>query len=222
MPRRGTTLIEMLLVVLLTSMIMGTLATLYSYAMGRAAHSAARYTALEQANTLADAIETTVQQAVSCSIVTSGSFSGLKCIMPIQGVDRNGDGYIDRYSPTGVSRRGAEKFGYGKRVWFYTSNSTGAFTASGTVYWRAERSDDAVPTASDADKSFAYYFNTTTPRFSLVSSVAFSVDASTQLVTCTVNASSRINTERAATGSANELTESATVVKSIYWRNWRK
>jgi type II secretory pathway pseudopilin PulG len=222
MRNRGSSLIEMLLVVMLTSVLLATLATLYGFSMGRAARSAARYAALDQANTLADKIEATVQQAVSCSIVTSGGFSGLKCTMPATGQDRDGDGYVDRYSPTGVSRRGSEKYGTGKRVWFYPSNSTGSFTALGTIIWRAERADDSLPTSSDGDKTFAYYFDGTTARYNLVSSATFSVDSTNSTATCVITASSQLRSERVGSAADGAGAETVVVTKTMSWRNWRK
>jgi hypothetical protein len=151
--RRGTTIIEMLLVVGLTAMVIGTLTLLYGFTFSRIAHSTAGFAATDQARKALDEIAGTAAEAIECTVEVSGTNKALKCTMPTSGTDVDGDGYLDVYIPSTVSRRGLGKYTPGKRIWYYLSNSTGAFTTSGTILWRAQRTDDGTPTGSDADKN---------------------------------------------------------------------
>ena len=134
----------------------GVLTVLYGYAMERLAHATADFFATDDAFLASNAISGTVKEAYSCSAVTVNSVTALKCIMPTAGTDKDGDGWLDSFSLSTVSRRGLEQVVPGKRRWFYLANSTGTLGNAGTILWRAERSDDANPTGTDTDHKFTY------------------------------------------------------------------
>jgi hypothetical protein len=220
MVRRGTTIIEMLLVVGLTAMVLGTLALLYAFTFGRVAHATASFAATDQARRSLDQIAKTASQAISCSVVTSGSVSALKCMMPASGTDTDGDGYLDEYVPSSVSRRGVAKYTPGKRIWFYLSNSDGAFGSSGTILWRAQRSDDCNPASSDADKNWAYYYGSTQQRFGLITSLTPAVDTTAKTTTVTAYATSLIRSDSEAGAEAGSRgTYGVSYTRTVLWRS---
>ncbi len=223
MRKRGFTLVEMVLVTALTAMIVGALCSLYAFSTNRAAHAYANYGSLMQARDLMDEIESVVQWSQTVSLVSSGSTTGIRCTMPVNGTDKDGDGYADTYTLTTVNRRGLPKWGTGNRIWFYRSDSTGDFTHSGSVPWRAQRSDGSMPTTSDVDSKFAYYYTSGQSRYSLINGLSFVVDSTAHTVDVTVTTNDLVRREAssAAASDAN-LSYSLTFTRKIYWRNWRK
>lgn len=219
---RGTTLVEMALALSLTAMVLGVLAVLYGFSMERLAHATADFGASNDAFMAADAIGNTVRNAYSCTTVTSNGKTGLKCTMPANGTDRDNDGHLDTYTISSVSRRGLEKVTLGNRVWYYLSDSTGAFGNSGTILWKAERSDDLNPTASDVDKKFTYS-STTKLKYPLITGLSFAVDSTAQTVTFTINSGSLIRADRTPGATeSNDNLYAYTEARTAYWRNWRK
>lgn len=217
----GFTLIEMSLVLTLTALILGVLTVLYGYTLERLAHATADFAASDDAFLASNDIGTTVKNAYSCSTVTLSGITGLKCTMPASGADKDNDGYLDSWTLAAVSRRGYEKVSPGKRVWFYLGNSTGAFGTTGTILWKAERTDDLNPTASDAIRAYAY-FSGTRLRYPLMSSLSFTVNASAQTVAYTVVAGSLIRAERTPGSESTNQSYTHTETRTVYWRNWRK
>src|SRR5689334_2597211 len=111
----------------LTALIIAVLTVLYGYTLERLAYATANFAASDDAFLASNDIGTIVKNAYSCSTVTSNRVTGLKCIMPASGADKDNDGHLDSWTSASVPRRGYEKVTLGKRVWFYLSNSTGAF-----------------------------------------------------------------------------------------------
>jgi hypothetical protein len=189
--------------------------------MERLAHATADFSSSDDAFLSANDIGTVVRNAYTCTTVTSGGVTGLKCTMPSGGSDKDNDGHLDSWTLTSVSRRGYEKSTLGKRVWFYLGGSTGAFGTSGSILWKAERSDDLNPTSSDAITKYAY-LTSTRLRYPLISSLSFTVNSSAQTVAFTVVAGSLIRAERTPGSEASNMSYSHTEARTVYWRNWRK
>jgi Tfp pilus assembly protein PilV len=221
-PTRGFTLVELTLVALLTSLVVGAVAGLYVFSAQRTAHAVADETILGQTTTVLQQLEKTISQANTCSAVAVGTGTALKCIMPANGTDHNGDGYMDSFTPVSASRRCTEHWGQGQRVWFYMSDSTGNPTASGTYVWRAKRNDDTTPTSSDADPTWTFYYggNARTP---LITGFSFTVNSSAQTVAITLTANELARAQRSSSASSDSSqSRSMTVTRTIYWRNWRQ
>lgn len=219
---RGTTLVEMSLALSLTALVLGVLAVLYGFSMERLAHATASFGASNDAFLAADSIGTTVRNAYSCTTVTLNGKTGLKCTMPANGTDRDNDGRLDTYTIASVSRRGLEKVTLGNRVWYYLSDSTGAFGNSGSILWRAERSDDLNPTASNVDSKFTYS-SSTKLKYPLITGLTFAVDSTAQTVTFTITSGALTRAERTPGASdANNEKYTYTETRTAYWRNWRK
>ncbi|MCH8274197.1 MAG: type II secretion system protein [Armatimonadetes bacterium] len=226
--RRGMTLVELIVATGLTAVIVGTLAAFYALVTIRSAHSAAKVSVVMQAQSLADEIARTIEQSVECDLVSQGGgIKALKCIMPAQGTDTDGDGRLDTFWPQSVSAGGNEKFGEGKRVWFYMADSSAAFKIPGPILWRAERNDDVEPTPLDVDKEWSYYYDSGRPKWHLVESVEFDI-VGDQLATFTINLSSLTRADKSAIGvPADAAAPGAdryllTLTRTVFWRNWRK
>ena len=209
----------MALVLTLTAMVLGVMATLYGFAMSRLAHATATFATTSDAVWAADVIEATVRDSSSCSIVSVSGRSCLKCVLPLTETDRDSDGFADRYNPLGVTRRGWEKWGNsGKRIWFYQGSEAGTPSSTGTILFRAKRSDDTTPSGSDIDNEFTYATDARLRR-PLISNFTASVNSSNRTVTFTISTSSLTRDERShgTESSNNYYTHSET--RTVAWRN---
>lgn len=225
MNRKGFTLVELMIACTVMAVMMGVVASMYAFTAYRAAHSIAKSNVISETQDLSNEIDKVVTSAVRCEIVTSGTQNALKCTMPKDSTDTNSDGMVDTFKPYAISRRGIEKYGEGKRVWFYFADSLGAFGSTGKIVYRAERTDDANPTGADTKAAFTYYPGTSKQRWHLIDSMSFTIDAPTKTVISTIQANSlaRLDsrTDNAMTTDA-AISRVATVTKTSYWRNYRK
>src|SRR6185503_10292370 len=106
------------------SIVLGVTISLYVFSMTRLAQGTSRFATEDQARKLLDEIEAVVRDSISVSVVTSGSNQGIKCVLAQQSkksatvlsTDSKVSGSAD---PIGVTKRGYDKHGSGKRVWFY-------------------------------------------------------------------------------------------------------
>lgn len=219
MRKRGATLVEIVLTMTLTAMLLGTITLLYGFTMARLAHATANYATVNDSSTVADKIKRTVQESAGCTSELNDGDEGLKCVMPLLGTDRDNDGKLDKYQLKSVTRRGMERLGRGKRVWYYLSDSTGNFGATGTQLYRAERSDDLNPTAADVDWSF-FEVNETKQRYGTISDFDFTVSASAQLVTFSLGSTALNRSDRlVSTLSSTSEGYSLSTINKAYWRH---
>ena len=221
MRRRGFTLIEISLVMALTATILGAVAALYSFTTARAGVAVASAASQAQAIVAVDEIAKIVDISNICSITTIGTNSVLTCILPANVVDFDGDGYPEYAKPSSANRRGFEKWGQGLHIYFYMSDTSGNPAITGTILWRAKRSDWATPTSTDADSKWALYAGTSA-RYPLITSATFSVSGVNHSVTVTIQASALRRADRsAAAGDSASLQSSISLSRTVYWRNWR-
>lgn len=215
--QRGSTLIELLLVAALQVIVIGAVATLYLFMVQQCGQATAAVGPTMQANAAMDAIEKTIRESMVCAVKTQSGVSGLQCTLPANSVDTDGDGTDDQWLPDKFGGNGKPTYSKGTRVWFYRGDSTGAFGTTGTILWRATRTDDGNPTASDADKSWALYYNGNS-RYSLVDSVAFSIGSySTVAVTIAASASAR-KPDASGTTATNQDKQAISLAQTIPWR----
>lgn len=203
----------------LTAMVLGVMATLYGFAMSRLGHATATFVTTSDAVWAADVVEATIRDSHTCSMVSVSGKPTLKCTLPVAETDRDNDGFADRYTPVGVTRRGWEKWGStGKRIWFYQASDSGTPGTSGTYLFRAQRSDDTTPSTSDIDREFTFDHGTKVRR-PLISGFSATVNASNRTVTFTISTSSLTRDERShGTESTNNYyTHSET--RTVAWRN---
>ena len=226
MDKRGFSLVELLIVVTLSALVLGVTVSLYGFSMTRLAQNGSRYATEDQARKLLDEMESVVRDSTNVSIVTSGTNTGLKCTLAQQSFrsatsTSTGSKVTASADPIGVTKRGFDKHGTGKRIWFYMAASPGAFGTSGTNYYRAERNDDSNPTATDVVTNFTTYSGSTSQRFPLVTSMAYTLDSTNKTVSLTVTARSLWRDER--TGSTGDKqSQTFTETRTIGWRHWFK
>jgi hypothetical protein len=225
--RRGFTMVEMTLTAALTSIIIGVLASLYGFAVTRGAQTTSSFQVANQLSNILKSIEHTVWNAGDCvSISLSNGRTALKCLMPEEGVDRDADGWEEYFLATSVGAAGMEKFGEGKRVWYYLADATGNINNSGLFLWRAVRDDDNMPTTANIDQRWSNYYG---GRFQHNLLEQFTVNVpgygSTNWgsASITIRASSYSSDEkRATTGVTSSALQRVTLSRTIYWRNWKK
>jgi type II secretory pathway pseudopilin PulG len=217
--RRGFTLVEMMFVSVMAVIVLGCVATIYSYTMSRTMRNVNQTAAIMQAEGLLDEIQSYTQQAMSCTTVTAGSNTGLKCIMPSTGTDKDGDGVIDDYTPSGVNKRQIAVYTRGKRLWFYMS-SDGNLANVGTNVYAAQRADDSNATSDDLLHSF-YQQPGSINKWGLIDKLTFVV-TSGKYVDVTVRASTLARKDQALGGTvtADRDSYSVTLTRRITWRNW--
>ena len=219
----GFTLVELLIVIGVSAIVLGGLGTLYAYTASQLGDATAELAATDQATRALGEIEWSVQNAVLCETKTLNGVTALRCKMPAVEIDLNGDGIADSYAPNSLDKKGLEKYGLGKRVWYYPSDSTGTFGAVGTTLWRAVVAGDGNPASADRDLLWTFlYGRITSPRFPLVSAFSVTVDAANRLVTVNLASESADYAERrpAATDSVARKRD-LRIVSQVCWRNWR-
>jgi len=209
-------MIELVVTVALTVIVLTAVSGSFVFASVRLSDAYTKSVLNDQMNGIADRMEATIRNAVTCSVSDGGST--LVCSMPVDGVDSDGDGYKDTYYPDSTDSGGDGVYSVGDQVWFYQADITGTYDSGSGYVWRAERASGGTAAAGDIDRSFAYYDNRIL-RYPLVNSVAFTVNATTQTVTFTITGSTRIGAETSAgvTDPSNGRTISLT--RTIEWRN---
>lgn len=221
--KKGFTLVELLVVIGVASIVLGALGTLYCYVMAQIGDATAEMTATDQATTAFRDMEATVRDAVLCEARTLNGVVALRCKMPNEEVDLNGDGIAESYAPSSIDKLGLEKYALGKRVWYYLSNSTGTFGSPGSILWRAVVAGDANPGAADRDLAWTFrYGQTNAPRFPLVTTFSVAVNATNRVVTLDLAAESADYADRkASTNDALSRRRGIRLTSGVFWRNWR-
>ncbi len=222
----GMTLIELVLATALSALIIGAVASLYAFVVIRSGGSGAHSALLLQSRRVLQDITDTVRNSVNCQVVTAGGNTGLKCILPVRAVDLDGDGVADRYDPNIVTGFGIPRYGTtGARVWFYRASASGNFTSPGNILYRAVRFDDALPTGTDVDKKWTYYYSTGPSQTNLIDTLTFTVDSTQRLTTITLTASVLTREERSAQGepvSSAYDRYTLTLTEKAFWRHWKQ
>lgn len=219
MRRRGTTLVELTLGMVMVVVLTFATTSLYSYSTRRVAAEGADSGVQIQANQCATEIAKMVSQAKVCSVVTKGQARALVCEMPATGTDEDADGILDHFVPDGSSR-GKEVFNTGFYVWFYMSNDSGEWGQPGTKLWRAVVYSANPPLAGDVDQKWNTYYGSGY-RWNLIDRLDFTCDALKQLTNYTITASSLNRADRSLKTDPNGQGATLTLSWSVYWRNFR-
>lgn len=222
MRNRAFTLAEVLIAAVLGLAVFGLSAVMYGFAVTRTSQSMASAAVLTQADQLTNSMVRTVRDSIRVDSITYALKSGLKCTLPLDGVDTDGDGQLDSFLPYRVNGLGPV-YRPGKRVWFYFSDKSGDFTHDGPYLFRAVRQDDGYPTPLDIDKNWSFYYGrTSTLNYGLVDSILWSVDPANLVVTFTVDLSKQLRSEaRAGAGSDGSTARKLRLSIQACWRNWR-
>lgn len=225
MARRGFSLIELMLVITLTALTIGVTVSLYGYSVNRLSQATARYASVDQVRKLQDEIASVIRDSVAATVVNTANGPALRCTLAFEskkGTTSTGGAtnkVADTAEPIAVTRRGYEKHGSGKRIWFYLADGNGTFGSIGTHAWRAERTDDSTPTPGDLVTSWRNHPGTSNPRFDLITSVGFVVNSTLRTVAVTVAGRSLWRDER--TGSTSDKASQAfSETRTTGWRNW--
>lgn len=211
-------MIELTITVSLTALVVGVVASLYSFVSVRLCDAYTQSLVIDQVNDVADKIEATIRNADSCRTLDAGAI--LSCSMPKNGVDSDGDGHYDAYYPDKVDAKGEGQYTVGRYYWFFQAGSDGAYQGATTGYiWRADSDSAAKPAKSDVDTDFIYYPGPAKKiRNNLVHMVQFAVDDATKTVTYTVTGGSRMGSENTDTSDLN-ASRVVSVTRTVAWRN---
>lgn len=227
MAKRAFTLIELLLAVALTGMVLGVTVATYAFTVTRLAQTTARFTSTDQVRKVLDEVEDVVRDSVSVTVVSTAQNPGLKCILAADS-KKAADAAASRLlasdrlaNPIAVSKRGFERHGSGKRVWFYMGDASGNFGTAGSYLWRAERNDDSNPTAADRVLGWSNYYASGGSRFPVLAGFTFSLDAVNRNVSMTAIGRSLWRDERTGTGSDGD-SQTFTESRTVSWRHWFK
>lgn len=217
--RRGATLMEMLIAMVLLVVLIGATTALYGFTVSRTVADTANASVVTQATSLAAELEKIISQSTVCDLQTSGGNTALRCQISNTGTDTDGDGLIDSFTPTSVSSAGLEVFTTGKYVWFYRSSAAGSWGTSGQYVWRATPSSSSAPAAANLDTKWSLYYGGS-PKWNLIDGLTFSVDAINRTTTFTISASALNRAERTA-ASGESLASRITITRTVFWSNAR-
>lgn len=220
MVKKGFTLIELLLATSITAMVVGSVASVYLFAATRGSHTMATGETVNQAQKLARTIDGLIANSTKASVIVSGSSKGLKCVMPANATDVDGDGVFDTYKPSKFSGPNA-RWGAGTRVWVYTADSTGDFLRPGSILWISKRADDLYPTTSDKLGATTYYSNTASLLNNLIDSATWTANAD-GTITYTIAFSSLSRADRRsplAAGVDKAVSRTAAISRTVMPRN---
>jgi hypothetical protein len=220
--RRATTLVEALVAISMVAVLFLGAATLFGFVFQRASRDTTETAVYSQACQLSDELTKFISQAKSCDLQVNGTVTGLRCIMPANGVDTDQDGLADEFTPSSYDPvTETETFTTGKYVWFYMSSSAGTWGAVGTFLWRASPATSANPALADLNTNWAKYYGGS-GRWNFIDSVTYTLDAAHQKVTYTISASSYNRAERSAAGEASTSDNTkTTITRTVFWRSYR-
>ena len=180
--RRGATLIEMTLAMVLTALIVGSATTLYSFIAIRTADAVSRFSTLQSCTTLASAMRTATMTAVKVESRFLGGNQALVCKIPKVGVDVDQDGVQDYPQANRTDKLLREVYQREQRLWFYSANATGTPGTTGNFWFLAIRTDNSNPVFADINRDWSFW-RSGVPKVSIPGTVTFSVIASERLAT---------------------------------------
>ena len=219
--RRGVTLAELLVTMSIMVVAISTTVLLYSFVVIRSGDTVTQYNTFQQTNDLMKEISITASNAISCSNVTIGSVTALKCVMPTAGVDRDNNGINEIYYSSGVYKTLKEYYTPGKRIWFIPSTKPFSLGTSGKFWYKATRTDDSNMAADNVDAKWSYV-NGTTPRIYIPGTVTISQNSTnlTTWVTITLDPTINPNSQVAGySGNLGNKLASLTLTRRFYWRS---
>lgn len=214
----------------LSVLVIGGAASLYAFAMRRAAQDAQKAAVIAQVQTIADDISQTVRQAVHCDTFTitasSAPFNGsvaLRCAMPEFWTDTNADSVPDSYTASWVGGEGSEAYIPSRWTWYiflssgYQGGAGQRMLRTTTTSPRQEDLSPGTPSAWDPEFTFQ---GSGRWRFDRIADFVPSIDSQTRTVGFTLNAQSLAGTVGApAQAGENGLASAFTLSRSVSWRN---
>ena len=216
--RRGVTLIEVTLTLALTALVIGVATTLYAFIASRTADSVNRFSTLQSCAFLTKEIGSAVSNSISVTTKSLGTVTALVCEVPADGMDRDHDGTMEYYNPSGTDRLRREAYTSGKRIWFYSADQTGTPGTTGFYWFKAVRNDTATPTISDVDTQWSFW-NTTVPKVFVPGSVVFTPVSSLRLARVRILTSKDVSGADAGLTRSNRETE-LDLNQRFFWRSY--
>lgn len=214
--RRGFTIVELMLVSVVSAALVVVTTTLYAFIATRTSDAISQYNSLYQSEQLLSAIDNVASNAIECKLQTISASNTICCTLPADGDDFDGDGVLDSVQPSRIGKMMKGEYDEGKRVWFYSADATGRVGSSGNYWFRATRDDDS--TISDADIDRKWSFVNSIPRIFIAGTVTFSQSAFMSTV--------RVNLDGSQTPRESEtaLTKQRTgvtmrIARNMYWKS---
>jgi hypothetical protein len=193
---------------------------LYSFVAIRSGDAVTQYNTFQQTKNLMKSFDEAASNAISCTNVTIGSVTALKCTMPNAGIDRDNSGIFDTYYPAGVYKTLRESYLPGKRIWFIPSTSPFSLGSAGKFWFRGTRTDDSNLAADNIDNRWSYV-NGTTPRIYIPGTVSFSQVPASLATNITITLDPTIKTNAAVAGFSGNLRNpipAVTLSRKFFWR----
>jgi type II secretory pathway pseudopilin PulG len=219
--QRGATLIEMMFTMSLMVAVIGSTVTLYAFVAIRTGDSVTKYNTYQQTKDLMMAFSDVASDAISCTNVTLGSVTAIKCTMPNDGTDRDGDGIFEQYSPSSVNKLLKESYTAGKRIWFFPSSRPYTVGTAGKYWYRATRNDDLNIVAADVDTKWSY-INGTTPRIYIPGTVTFTHNTANLSTNIQIAIDTGINPNSSVKGFSGNLGNklpAITLSRRFFWES---
>lgn len=195
----------------LASTVLASIATLTSYVLIRTGDSVTQFNTINDATTVVDAIAQTAANSMVCVSVPVGSVTALKCTMPADGTDVDADGILDSFIPDQVYKTLQETYVPGKRIWYFRSTSPVAIGTAGNYWYRAIKSNDTTPIASDVDSKW-----TLSPRF-VAGAIRFNHVVAAQLTRITCETSSTTQVPSGYVGTKSIEIPALTFTRTVKW-----
>lgn len=212
-----------MLVVALTALIVGTVTAVYAYTIDRMGYGVADALTQREAEYGLDVMDQTIGRAQVCTQVSATGNPCLKCTMPANCSDTNGDGILDTCSPNAINRRSQERWGNGYRVWFYLADSSGLPSNPGAIPWMAKRLDDLTPTQSDLVMAYTYFPGNSKQRLDLLQAAASAPAGTTNAysTSISVGAYGGLSQQLAPTSASTSSSYQFSLSRIPYMHGWR-
>lgn len=225
MSKRGFSLAELLISMVASVLMLSALVSMFYFSSTRAANALANASTVSQVQSFTDELNHYIGNALSSSTQVNASIgrNALKLVMPSNGTDPDLDGMTDTFGPVTVSRRGMERYGAGRRIWFYMSDSTGDYNKNGRYLWRAERNDDTTPSTTDKKRGWGFFYDANIHRYYLIDAITWTADG--ESAGFTVTATALVNNDKKTTqGQTYSVGQVRTLnlTRSALCRNWRR
>lgn len=214
----GYSLTEVLYASAIGAVLLGSSSSLYLLISKRTNDDAGLNLAVAQATQLADELQDTIKNSLTCTVTQSGNRQVMFCQLPANGTDGNSDGIMDQFPPANIDFDGALKFNPGQSVGYYWSDQSGdlAPTNQGPELGLWRSFSPASGGATVPDPSWSRIGDQT--RWTLIDSVQFVANYGTRSTTVTITA--RVlgrNMNRAVSTDPADQRREYTLVRTIPW-----
>jgi hypothetical protein len=210
--RLGFTLIELTVAAGVSAIVLTLVVSTLAFALRQTARVGSQASVAIAFSNAVERMRPTIVDSYLCSAVSVGNgTTGLQCDMP----DTT---YSSNYAPYRVDTSGAARYRAGASYLFYKSDSTGSLSANGNCLWRATKASGA--SVFTPDSAWSKYYSTGTARVCGITALTFAVDQTNHKVTMTLSLSESYGGS-ALKGANTAGSETTTIVRRFYYRNWK-